>query len=120
MIVGFPFGIRRDNLETKVYEEGTIQAVMSELKLFFETEEGDVEHIPDYGVRKRDLLFNSDMDDAVLGVLLLRLQEKVNTWFKDLVVEDIYANEDAGRSKNLTLTIVVNYAGQEGQVEVDV
>lgn len=119
MIVGFPFSIRKDNLETKTYERGSLQAVLSELKIFFETEEGEVEHIPDYGVKKRDMLFNTDLDDAMLGIILLRLQEKVNTWFSDLIVEDIYVNsEENSKTKNLVL--VVNYAGQEGRVEVEV
>jgi hypothetical protein len=120
MLVGYPFQIRKDNLETRTYEEGSIQALLSELRLFIETEEGEVEHIPDYGVRKRDLLYNTDLDDAILGVFLMRLQEKVNVWFEGLTVVDIYQDEATENSKTRRLVVVVNYLGQEASTEVEV
>jgi hypothetical protein len=111
-LVGFPFSIRRDTLLSKTYEQGTIEAKRSELSLLVATEEGEVRHLSDYGVKKRDLLmFTSDIDDSKLGVLLLRIQEKVVDWIEDIEVVDL---EVVNRDRN-TLVLLIKFIYNEAE-----
>jgi hypothetical protein len=116
-IVGYPFTIRKDTLVTKTYEMGTLEAKRSELSLLVATEEGEVRHLSRYGVKKRDiLLFTSDVDDSRLGVLLLRIQEKVAEWIEDIDVTDL---EVVSRERNkLTLLVKFTYNENEDVAEV--
>jgi phage baseplate assembly protein W len=116
MLVSYPFYIRKDTLMTKTLERGTIEAIASELSLFLSTEEGDVHHIPDYGVKKRDLLF-TDLDDSALGVLQFRFQEKVDQWFEGVTLLDV-KEKSRDRNNKATLSVLFEYNGDTGEVEV--
>ena len=119
MLVSFPFTIRRDILTTRTYERGTIEAVGSELLLLVTTEEGELVHIPTYGVQKRDLLFSGDVVDAKLGVLMTRIQDKIRLWMDTKV--DIIDIRVSDQSRNrVSLIVSFRYNAQNSDVQLEV
>lgn len=120
MLVSYPFTIRKDNLETKTHEEGSFDAMMSELSMFLDHEEGELEHIPDYGVSKRQILFSSDLDEAGLGILMFNWQEKIAKWFDGLEIVDIIVSPDTDlNSKRRRLILYLRHNGEEREMEVE-
>lgn len=118
MIVSHPFTIRKDVLETKTVEMGTVDSLMSQIALFFSCEEGEVSHMPNYGIRKQDLLFGADLDEATLGVFLMRCQEKVAEWFDGVEVTDVNILENPQNNKRARLAITCRYNEEDMEVEV--
>lgn len=117
MLVNYPFTIRKDTLLTKTLDSGSLEGMKSELRLLIATEEGDLVLVPDYGVKKRDLLFSGDIVESRLGVLRMRIEEKVATWISaDVSVDDIRVLESARNSVTLAITFL--YAENLLEVEV--
>lgn len=117
MIVNYPFTIRRDTLLTKTNEKGSLDALKSELRILIATEEGDLVLVPDYGVRKRDLLFSGDIIEAKLGVLQARIDEKVAQWVSEDVSVDNIRVIDSAKNK-VTLGITLLYVNSLMELEV--
>jgi phage baseplate assembly protein W len=94
-----------------------MEAIRSQLSLLFSTELGDVPHIPEYGVKKRDLLFTTDVDDTILGQLILRMNQAIDLWFSIplLVVDVIVLSQKAN---TVILKVDIKYNNDSASLEV--